>query len=132
ANHYLESWGDAQFKKGNYSLMQPTIKELFDTRQFQTALLKWMGKDVSYYDYIRETWNNGVLAGSEWNKALHDGVFVSQADDVSQMTVAAPAASDENEPVLSTIPLTSAISALSGATSEGMEITLYSKTGIGD
>src|SRR5690606_32602136 len=62
ANHYLESWGDAQFKKGNYSLMQPTIKELFDTRQFQTALLKWMGKDVSYYDYIRETWNNGVLA----------------------------------------------------------------------
>lgn len=132
ANHYLESWGDAQFKKGNYSLMQPTIKELFDTRQFQTALLKWMGKDVSYYDYIKETWNNGILAGTEWNKALHDGVFVSQTGDVPQVAVAASGSSEENEPALSAIPLASAVSALLGAASEGMEITLYPKTGMGD
>ncbi|MGI9552841.1 MAG: TAT-variant-translocated molybdopterin oxidoreductase, partial [Aurantibacter sp.] len=39
ANHYLESWGDAQLKKGHFSLMQPTIRELFDTRQFQGTLL---------------------------------------------------------------------------------------------
>ena len=35
ASHYLESWGDAEFKKGEYSLMQPAIRELFDTKQFQ-------------------------------------------------------------------------------------------------
>lgn len=129
ANHYLESWGDAQIKKGNYSLMQPTIKELFDTRQFQTALLKWMGKELSYYDYIRETWNNDILSGSEWNKALHDGVFVTQAGDMASVS---DSASAENEPTLSGIPLTSAISRLSGATAEGMEITLYPKIGMGD
>ena len=75
ANHYLESWGDTQIKKGHFSLAQPTIKELFDTRQFQTALLLWMDSDKSYYDYIKETWNSQVLAGADWNKAVHDGVF---------------------------------------------------------
>ena len=52
ANHYLESWGDAQLQKGHYSLTQPTIKELFDTRQFQTCMLNWMGSDKSYYEFI--------------------------------------------------------------------------------
>ena len=28
--HYLESWGDVEIKSGNYSLVQPTIKPLFD------------------------------------------------------------------------------------------------------
>src|SRR5690606_20279071 len=133
ANHYLESWGDAQFKKGHYSLMQPTIKELFDSRQFQTALLKWMGSDLSYYDYIKETWNNGILSGIEWNKALHDGVFVSQGGDLSS-----PVGSDtatgsvENGSVPSQVSLASAISNLSKAEADGMEITLYAKTGMGD
>ena len=43
APHYLESWGDVEMKKGHFSLMQPTIRPLFDTRQFQDALLKWTG-----------------------------------------------------------------------------------------
>ncbi len=51
ANHYLESWGDAQIKKGHYSLMQPTIRQLFDTRQFQDALLQWLGTGQSYYEF---------------------------------------------------------------------------------
>ncbi len=80
ANHYLESWGDVQIKKGNFSLMQPTIRELFDTRQFQSAVLKWMGSDKSYYDYIKETWSSSILNGGDWNRALHDGVFPSSAD----------------------------------------------------
>jgi len=75
ANHYLESWGDVQIKKGHYSLTQPTIRELFDTRQFQAAVLKWMGSDKSYYDYIKETWTASVLNGGNWNKALQDGVY---------------------------------------------------------
>jgi len=75
ANHYLESWGDAEIKKGYFSLMQPTIRELFDTRQFQSAVLGWMGSESSYYDYIKETWSNGILNGADWNQALHDGVY---------------------------------------------------------
>src|SRR5699024_7186775 len=38
--HYLESWGDVEIKKGHYSLVQPTINSLFDTRQFQECLLR--------------------------------------------------------------------------------------------
>lgn len=132
ANHYLESWGDTQFKKGHYSLMQPTIKELFDSRQLQTALLKWMDKDVSYYDYIKETWSNGILAGSEWNKALHDGVFVPGVSEMLPLTNAVPVTAGENGTLAPEVSLTAAIASLSGATAEGMEITLYAKTGMGD
>ena len=37
--HYLESWGDLSLTKGTYSLTQPTIRPLFDTKQFQDCLL---------------------------------------------------------------------------------------------
>jgi len=129
ANHYLESWGDVQLKKGHYSLMQPTIKELFDTRQLQGALLQWMGSDKSYYDYIKETWSAGILAGGDWNQALHDGVYVKSS--TNEEDVAEAAVSDE-EVVSTVVPLASAVKALSGATANGMELTLYSKVGMGD
>ena len=132
SNHYLESWGDAQMKKGHFSLMQPTIKELFDTRQIQSALLQWLDSDKTYYDYIKETWNAGILAGSNWNQALHDGVFVAApvvAEDV--VAVAAPVVA-ESEEVSAEVHMSSAIRSLSGATAEGMELTFYSKVGMGD
>ena len=75
--HYLESWGDVELKKGHFGLMQPTIRPLFDTRQFQEALLKWSGSDLSYYDFIKENWSSSVLGNASFNQALHDGVFVS-------------------------------------------------------
>ena len=56
SNHYLESWGDLQVKKGHFSLMQPTIKELFDTKQFQSVILELLGSEQTYYDYIKATW----------------------------------------------------------------------------
>lgn len=129
ANHYLESWGDAQLKKGHYSLMQPTIKELFDTRQLQGALLQWMGSDKSYYDYIKETWSAGILVDGDWNQALHDGVYVGNTANGEDVVEAAD--SDE-EVVSTTVPLASAVKALSGAAANGMELTLYSKVGMGD
>ena len=132
SNHYLESWGDAQLKKGHYSLMQPTIKELFDTRQVQTAMLKWLDSDKTYYDYIKETWSAGILAGSDWSQALHDGVFAAApvADEVVAAAVA-PVATEEVEAVAE-VPLASALRSLSGAAAAGMELTLYSKVGMGD
>ncbi|MGI9552495.1 MAG: 4Fe-4S dicluster domain-containing protein, partial [Aurantibacter sp.] len=153
ANHYLESWGDAQLKKGHFSLMQPTIRELFDTRQFQGTLLNWMGSDRSYYDYIKETWNTSVLNGGDWNKALQDGVFVPS--EAMEMTIG------ENEPEtgdpvitavdnsdkeseggteteesasdeIATVPIASAVQNLANANMAGMELQLYSKVGMGD
>jgi molybdopterin-containing oxidoreductase family iron-sulfur binding subunit len=125
--HYLESWGDVEFKKGHYSLMQPTIKPLFDTRQFQDSLLKWMGSSESYYTYIKSTWSTGFLSGSSWNKALHDGILVAP--------VVAVEAQEGDVVEGEEVPMTNvsaAVAKLAKATSKGMELTLYPKTGLGD
>ncbi|MEH6682487.1 MAG: TAT-variant-translocated molybdopterin oxidoreductase [Sediminicola sp.] len=134
SSHYLESWGDAEIKKGTYSLMQPTIKELFDTRQFQSSLLKWMGSTASYYDYIRETWGAGILSGGEWNKALHDGVFTASAVPMATTaTVETPVtAPTEEVETNATLSVSSAVTNLARAISDGMEIIFYPKVGMGD
>jgi molybdopterin-containing oxidoreductase family iron-sulfur binding subunit len=135
ANHYLESWGDVEFKDGHFSLMQPAIRELFDTRQFQTALLKWLGSDQTYYDYIKDTWNNGILAGADWNKALHDGVFVPALPDMEEEVAATTPEKDETEEGDSDSAMASlagAVRELANAGGSEMELILYTKVGMGD
>ena len=125
APHYLESWGDVEIKKGHYALTQPTIRPLFDTRQFQEALLKWTGNDVSYHDYIKEAWGTGILGGSSFNTALHDGVFIgtiaTETEDTSVTEDSAEAPSGNAPRALA-----------SSAKSNGLELTLYTKVGMGD
>ena len=75
--HYLESWGDYEFKIGHYSLAQPTIKPLFNTRQFQDILLKWSGENSTFYSEIKKNWKKNILEGKSWNKSLHDGFYIS-------------------------------------------------------
>ncbi|MEL0455124.1 TAT-variant-translocated molybdopterin oxidoreductase [Flavobacteriaceae bacterium SZ-1-7] len=126
APHYLEAWGDVEIKKGHYALTQPAIRPLFDTRQFQEALLKWTGNDVSYHDYIKDAWGTSILGGSSFNQALHDGVFVG--------TIAAETEStSEVEEETTAIPFGNAARSLAAsAKTEGLELTLYTKTGMGD
>jgi len=142
SNHYLESWGDAQLFEGHFSLTQPTIKELFDTRQFQTCLLNWMGNEKSYYEYVKETWTTSVLGDANWDKALHDGVF-SAADMIVSGTsdpVDAIQNTVDKEPALTNgeaeekdiLPIANAVQSLAASSMEGMELTLYSKVGMGD
>ena len=132
ASHYLESWGDTQFKKGHYSLMQPAIRELFDTKQFQTALLTWMGVEKTYYEYLKETWAADVLQGGSWNKALQDGVYEApmMMDDAAASEPAVNTEDEETQPEI--VPIASAIRALVNSTSTGTELVLYSKVGMGD
>jgi molybdopterin-containing oxidoreductase family iron-sulfur binding subunit len=42
-HHYLESWNDFEAVSGHFSIQQPTIHPLFDTRQAQETLLVWAG-----------------------------------------------------------------------------------------
>ncbi len=82
-NNYLESWIDAEPKSGYYSLGQPTIPKLFDTRQFQESLLTWIGMEPDYYANIKAYWEENIFPdqsthlsfASFWNQCLHDGVF---------------------------------------------------------
>ena len=131
ANHYLESWGDVEFKKGHYSLMQPTIKELFDTKQFQDAVLDWMGSESSYYDYVRETWASGILNGASWNQALQDGVFVVNNTGEEEIAGVKVDEDESGEDTVS-VSIASAVRNLANVTAGGMELTLYSKVGMGD
>ena len=75
SHHWLESWGDAEAKKGYFSLIQPTINPLFKTRAFQTSLLKWSGDPVTDYEtYFRNHWHTQLITVDNYNKALQDGV----------------------------------------------------------
>ena len=141
APHYLESWGDVELKKGFYSLIQPTIRPLFDTRQFQEELLHWSGIGSSYYDYIKETWTSSVLGSSEWNKALHDGVFLASSGNIpveaeveEEQLQIEEETEEVDEPVISapSFIVATAVRKLSNAASNGMELILYPKIGMGD
>ncbi len=116
--HYLESWGDVSITKGTYSLMQPTINKLFDTRQFQEALLAWTGNPTSYYNYLKNTWNTDILKGQSWNTALHNGTF--------------KVANEETTVTPNTVDLNVAASALAKTKTNALELAIYTKVGLGD
>jgi MoCo/4Fe-4S cofactor protein with predicted Tat translocation signal len=116
APHYLESWNDHMLTKGTYSLVQPTIRPLFNTKQFQEALMSWNGVAGTYYDYIKAN-SASYLGGNTWNKVLHDGLVVSGAASIAGGTA------DYN----------GAASALAQSKPAGdFELVLYTKTGLGD
>ena len=115
APHYLESWGDVAITRGNYSIMQPTIRPLFNTKQFQEALLTWTDNTVAYYDFLK-SFSATYLAGKSWNQAVHDGFVASVASPLSGASA----------------DYASAASALAQAKSSNFDLVLYSKVGMGD
>ena len=84
-SHYLESWNDINPKVGHYSIQQPTIKTIFNTRQAQQSLLKWTGVELDYYDFVKANWETSIFAlqtkysyfNEFWNTVVHDGVFIA-------------------------------------------------------
>ncbi|MEX2596694.1 MAG: TAT-variant-translocated molybdopterin oxidoreductase [Salibacteraceae bacterium] len=126
-HHYLESWNDANPLGTEITFSQPTIKNIYDTRQWQDSFLKWMGSEHSYYDYLKSKWNTSVsgeadsskIFANKWNTYVHDGVGALVSVD------AAPAAV--------TFDVTAVNDAASSAISnaEGWEVSFYLKTGIG-
>ena len=116
APHYLEAWGDLSITKGTYSLTQPTIRPLFNTKQFEEVLMSVNGIAGTYYDYVKAN-ALAIISGSTWNKVLHDGVFVG----VIPMASAGSA------------DYAAAANALAQSKAgEGFELVLYTKTGMGD
>tara|TARA_B100000809_G_scaffold20912_1_gene18486 strand:- start:13239 stop:16415 length:3177 start_codon:yes stop_codon:yes gene_type:complete len=127
-SHFLESWNDANPVLGHYSLGQPTISPLFDTRQVQESLMKWTGTEGSYHDYIKAYWKENVFPKTEallfidfWNLSIHDGVVETKIE----------------KKALNTINLTENVSKAATKVanikvdSSAYELTLYIKEGIG-
>ena len=127
APHYLESWGDVELKSGHYSMMQPTIRMLFDTKQFQEVLLAWNGNGDSYRDFLKTYWTSNILKGASFNKAVQNGVFVGLSSE------SADAPTTEFEENTIETPSGNAARALAASVKgSAMELALYTKTGLGD
>jgi len=127
-HHYLESWDDAEPVKGKFSLAQPTIRPLFNTRQMQDSLIQWAG--LPYQDYlafIQSNWNKSLYPNQTavsvfeafWTKSLQDGVYESTISSIAPLAFSGDVSS-------------AATAAVSSGKSDGIEITIYEKTGIGN
>ena len=89
-NTMFESWGDFRTRNDFYSLQQPVIAPLYNTRQKEEILLTWIkgsGKEFNneiYHKYIIDNWKADVFANSssdsefmkKWYAGLNDGVVI--------------------------------------------------------
>ncbi len=147
-HHNLESWGDAEPKKGEYYLVQPTISPLFKSRAAGESLLTWAGAAQAYDVFLKNSWKemfagSYVMFQSFWNNSLHDGWFKTSS---VATVVESPAAIEEpiavvNDstlintvvPSVGTVSIASALAALpkSGA-KDTLEISFYENVQIGN
>ncbi len=120
-HHFLESWNDAEPVKGSFSLTQPTITPIFNTRQAQDTLLTWAGSEEEYYTYLRNYWRRHMsFTGSFdtfWDQTLYNGVL-----DVATEGQSFEFAGDVNTAA-------AMATAVKGADTE---LALYYNLGIGD
>ncbi len=123
-HHFLESWNDANPRKGTYSLTQPSITPVFDTRQAQQSLLAWSGNNVDFYEYLQNYWKQNMpLSGSfqmAWDKALHDGIMEVSFEDAGEVVSFAGNVSEASAAITKNYK------------GSGVELAIYQKVGMGD
>ena len=131
-HHYLESWGDANPLEGEFSLCQPAISPLFNTRQAEETLLTWTGKsEVNYYESVKNYWRNNIFSTQNkqldfdtfFDQSLHDGVYSVEARAVTM------------EFIVFGGDLNVAASNISNnytSDSKGIELALYETIALGD
>jgi len=122
-HHHLENWGDAESAPGVLSLQQPTIRPLYNTRAFQDSLLTWAAtKDsslkISWHDYLKNQWKKHASGNFEdwWVEMLQKGTL---------RTSFVPSGGSRSF-------RTSALSQVKSVSSDGQQLVLYTKAGIGD
>ena len=87
ASHVLESWGDAQPVEGVFTLVQPLIRPLFDSRPALETLACLSGERESAYELVRKTWRSSVFARQRrfssfeafWDDSVQRGVVTVPA-----------------------------------------------------
>ena len=122
-SHYLESWDVLEPKKGFISFVQPTINQLFQTRQAAVSLIQFAGGTTTALDLMKSvseplTANyESVLGNSAWESAIQAG-FISNVGETigGGANVSATIAAINTD-----IPNVT-----------GLELIIYESTGIGD
>jgi len=87
-SNFLESWNDQEPKVGIYSLAQPVIAPIFNSRQPQVSLLKWMENETSFRDFIKDYWKANYFPKQKefsdflkfWNTCLQNGVYETEQE----------------------------------------------------
>lgn len=81
-HHPMETWGDHEVVSGVYTIQQPTIRPLYDTRSFQLSLMTWayfanqgpkrLIENESFYDYLRGFWKSDIQPKVGSGQAFED------------------------------------------------------------
>ena len=151
-HHYLESWNDAEPKKNHFSLTQPTIAPIHDTRSAQETLMKWSGNNSDYHSYIQTTWEKLLFPTAtgfvqHWNESLHNGVAeiiivptaaplvaekkTAESKKTSEVVAATDASAVEEKVEETKMSLSDCASMIASVKGGDVELVLYEKTGIG-
>lgn len=126
-NHFLESWHDHNPRMGLFTVTQPAIKPIFESRQAEETFLAWAGEPTSHYDFMRKVWeeklfplqSQHLLFDDFWNASVHDG-FAKVNMPV------APA------PGTATSDLSAIKAALDQDKNSGFDLVLYEAHGVRD
>lgn len=155
--HWLESWGDFHPMTGVYTLQQPTIQPIFNTRQFQDSLIQWMegSLDEVTEDQPSESMVSSIVqeldsANAAVQKVL-DSITIGKPDSYynyikkywernilggssfNQALYDGGIEREESSDLIgNTSGVAAATTALSNFTSSEWELQLYTKVGMGD
>ena len=127
-HHYLESWGDSNPVEGYYTIVQPAINPVNNSRNAEQGLLIWSeGVVTDYYQYIQNNWAKTVLAqsGTSWKELLQKGSVSLPERSAGNYTF-----SRELNSVVQTI-LADSIALAKGG-DNAVELHIYQNVAIGD
>lgn len=127
-HHYLESWGDSNPVEGYYTIIQPAINPVYNSRNAEQGLLIWSESPVTdYYQYIQNNWSKSVLAqsGTTWKELLQKGSVTLAAKSAGVYSF-----SRELNSVVQTIIAES--NSLAKGGENGIELHIYQNVAIGD
>lgn len=135
-NHSMESWGDAELSESVFTIQQPTIRPMYDTRSVQLSMMTWaftaqMGSQrlrgpETYYDFVRNYWKSDIHPKFGKGKSFED--FWSEALQVGWV---GNEKLTENSSAARSFRL-EALSTVKPAHDTGYEVALYPSLTVGD
>lgn len=124
AGHAMENWGDNEFEPGLFTVQQPTIQPLHNTRSFGDSLMVWSkgaGKAVAteetFYDFVKNRWTSQLGGEKAWIDFLQKG-FQGQTYEGTERSAGF------NTSALNNISVQQ--------TASPIELSLYTKVGMHD
>jgi MoCo/4Fe-4S cofactor protein with predicted Tat translocation signal len=134
----LENWGDFELQRGLFSIQQPTIRPMYQTRSFEESLHAWASKAgsvparvkaaVSWFDYVRANWKSEVFPHASGGKSFDD-FWVSVLQDGVVDTAAGKRDSNSGSRNVAGDALKARSKV---ARMDGYELVIYEKVHMGD